>query len=337
LLNVIRLVATRPRFDDVTDVATSVRHLYRSITQNLNEEISIHLKAFARSKLRPLGALQESMTGLTRLRKLAQIIQRGEFEQFAAILQSVSENIIKKGQMRICAYVGNADLRDQLLPKLIGFVREFNGDRSPLPRAVPEQLKAAVAESGQVKKVFLQGDTKSNQCLQGFAIGSISSSLGPYLFALASILEQNYLHDLIRVELGAYGANVSRDIEKGLFFMESYRDSNVKGVLAAFSKALQQVADGVGLTDEVIESAVIRIFSLLDRPVAPQERGLRYWIGRTREDTRREREACYNLTKEQVAETAKMVAAIEPVTIVFSSPTIAPAPEDFTVIPISIT
>jgi Zn-dependent M16 (insulinase) family peptidase len=267
---------------------------------------------------------------------LTQIIQRGEFEEFAAILQSVHENVIKKGQMRLCAYVGNTELRDELIPKLTAFVREFNGDRPPLFSTVPEALKVAMTESAQVRKLFLQGDTKSNQCLQGFAIGSISSPLNPLLLCLAEILKHDYLHDLLRVELGAYGAFANRAEEEGIFFVRSHRDSNVRGALAAFSRALQQVADGIGLTDEVIESAVIRIFSALDKPVPPQERGIQYWKGRTHEDVQNIRDVCYNLTKEQVAETARKVAEIEPVTIVFSSQIIAPAPEDFTVVPMTV-
>jgi Zn-dependent M16 (insulinase) family peptidase len=151
---------------------------------------------------------------------------------------------------------------------------------------------------------------------------------------LATILK-HYLHELIRGELGAYSAQAIHEADDGLFFIESYRDSNVRGVLAAFANGLQQVADGIGLTDEAIELVVTRVFSRLDHPVSPQKRGMRYWNGRTREDVQNQRDVCYNLTKEQLANTARRVAEIEPVTIVFSSQTIGPAPADFTVIPLT--
>jgi Zn-dependent M16 (insulinase) family peptidase len=335
LLNVIKLTVTRPRFDNVADVATHMRRVCRTRTQNLSDEMWWHMNTLARSKLRPLGALQEEMLGLTRLRKWTQIIQSGEFEQFAGILSSVTETVIKQGRMRLLAYVGNSEVRERLIPQLTAFVHEFNRDRSPLVQTVPEAWKAAVRESAQVPKVFLQGDTKSNHCLQVFPIGSVSSPLNPLLFCLAEILQFDYLHDLLRIELGAYGAMSSREARNGVFFIRSYRDPNGRGALAAFAKAFQQAGDKIGLSDQVIESAVIRIFSRLDKPLAPQQRGKRYWRGCSRENLRRNREICYNLTKEQVTETARRVAEIEPVTIVFSSQTIAPAPDGFTIVPLN--
>jgi hypothetical protein len=105
----------------------------------------------------------------------------------------------------------------------------------------------------------------------------------------------------------------------------------VSGVLAAFANGLREAAGGDQITDDVVERTVIPQFRDLDRPQAPQVRGLRFWRENTVDILRRRRQIYDNLTKEQLRDAAKVLVDREPVIGVYSNEALAPAPDGFTV------
>jgi hypothetical protein len=111
--------------------------------------------------------------------------------------------------------------------------------------------------------------------------------------------------------------------------MSSTRDSSVRRVLEAFGRALVDVT--MDVTDEAVDNMVLRLFGSLDRPTAPQDRGLIHWRGAPVEVVQKRREIFYGITKEQIMEAAERVRQIEPNVVVFSSEAIAGAPEGFEV------
>jgi Zn-dependent M16 (insulinase) family peptidase len=276
--------------------------------------------------------MSEMSQGLTQTAEWTRIVQAGEFDTFAAKLTGLVEKVIRKGRMRICAHVSSPDQQERVIEKFTGFVREFNGDRPSAPFPVPDSLKAKVAESARVRKVFLQAKTSSNHCFQAVTIGSYLAPESPVLNCLAEVLDREFLYDLIRVDLGAYGLMVRYDGHSGIFSLQSYHDQNAPGVLAAFAKALRLAAAGDKITDEVTENAIIVTFSQLDQPEPPQNRGVIVWQGTPIEILRRRRHIYYDITKEQLREAAKALSVLEPVTVVYSSEDLAPAPDGFEVI-----
>jgi Zn-dependent M16 (insulinase) family peptidase len=87
-------------------------------------------------------------------------------------------------------------------------------------------------------------------------------------------------------------------------------------VLAAFLNALDLAVAGSGITDEVLEKAVIRTVGQLDLPQPPQDRGLELWLGHSVEMLRERRARIFKVTKEQIVQVAQELRAIAPVVLV---------------------
>jgi Zn-dependent M16 (insulinase) family peptidase len=330
LVNVLRWTLCEPHYA-VEEVTTQLLRLQRETTQGLNGRASTLARLMAGSRLSPEWAMDDAARGLTFARELMRIVQGGEFEKYAATLAGIIENVVRKGHMRIAVHVSGEEQQRTAVEKLGEFVRVFNGDRPRGPFPVPARPQDAAA----ARRVFLDAKASSNCSAEARRIGSFLDPESPVLSCLARVLEADFLQNLIRVELGAYGAFAQYDSAAGVFTLESYRDRNTTGVLAAFAKALRLAAEGEGITESVVENTVITRFSALDRPEPPQERGLVVWRGKPIEVLRRRRHIYYNLTKQQLVDAAKAVVAIEPVTVVYSSQSLSPAPEGFTVIDLS--
>jgi len=72
--------------------------------------------------------------------------------------------------------------------------------------------------------------------------------------------------------------------------MWSHRDSNVAGVIATLEKTLEMTTNGEGVTDEVVDYTVVRLFADLNAPQAPHKRGLDRWAERSMEMRQKRRD-----------------------------------------------
>jgi Zn-dependent M16 (insulinase) family peptidase len=281
--------------------------------------------------LRPDGVLGEEWNGLPIVKRLSTIIETDNWEGLGNDLETVVKEIIQKGKMRIRVSVSSVAQQEKITPKLIEFIRQFNADRE-VESVPPPWLFEKMTENASHKRLFIQGPTASNVCGWAVSIGWYSNPLSPALVVFSMILSDGYLHRILRTHLGAYGAESFYGPDDGIFEMMSFRDLNVSGALAGFDLALQLAAEGEGLTDEVMNNAIVKCFGQLDAPTTPYLRGSIIWMGRTQEMVQRRRAVYYNMTKEQVIEAAKLLRELEPKIVVFSNETIAKAPEGFEVI-----
>jgi Zn-dependent M16 (insulinase) family peptidase len=192
-----------------------------------------------------------------------------------------------------------------------------------------------MAKRQQTKRLFIQADTIANFCVDARRTVLFSDPMSPVASVFAKFATESYIHTLIRVELGAYGGWAIHDSRRQRHQLSSYRDSNVVGVLRAFDRALEMAANGEGMTEEAIENALVKLFSEIDRPLAPQDKGSQSWIwGDSAEVIQGRRNVFYAVTKEQLVKLAKWLKEQPSVQAAFSSETIAKAPEGFTVIPV---
>jgi len=91
----------------------------------------------------------------------------------------------------------------------------------------------------------------------------------PALLVLANMLRTGYLWERIRVQGGAYGAQLSVDLRGGVLTATTYRDPHIKRSLAVFDGLAAHVATELDLSAQALELAIIGAIKNIDRPLRP--------------------------------------------------------------------
>uniref|UniRef100_A0A9J7ZH26 Presequence protease, mitochondrial n=1 Tax=Cyprinus carpio carpio TaxID=630221 RepID=A0A9J7ZH26_CYPCA len=123
------------------------------------------------------------------------------------------------------------------------------------------------------------------------------------LCILARMMTAKFLHGEIREKGGAYGGG-ARMGGGGLFSFYSYRDPNSTQTLSAFRGGVEWARAGK-FTQQDIDEAKLSVFSAVDAPVAPSDKGLgRFLNGITDEMKQRHRERLFAVTNKNLTDVA---------------------------------
>uniref|UniRef100_A0A8C1Y4W9 Pitrilysin metalloproteinase 1 n=1 Tax=Cyprinus carpio TaxID=7962 RepID=A0A8C1Y4W9_CYPCA len=121
------------------------------------------------------------------------------------------------------------------------------------------------------------------------------------LCILARMMTAKFLHGEIREKGGAYGGG-ARMGGGGLFSFYSYRDPNSTQTLSAFRGGVEWARAGK-FTQQDIDEAKLSVFSAVDAPVAPSDKGLgRFLNGITDEMKQRHRERLFAVTNKNLTD-----------------------------------
>ncbi|OWK03382.1 hypothetical protein Celaphus_00007650, partial [Cervus elaphus hippelaphus] len=93
---------------------------------------------------------------------------------------------------------------------------------------------------------------------------------------LARLMTAKFLHTEIREKGGAYGGG-ARLSYGGMFALYSYRDPRSTETLQSFMKAIDWAKAG-RFTQQDIDEAKLSVFSAVDAPVAPSDKGLDHFL-----------------------------------------------------------
>lgn len=126
----------------------------------------------------------------------------------------------------------------------------------------------------------------------GVAFPSVAYTHDDYapLRVLARLLTFKNLHKEVREKGGAYGGG-ARASPGGTFSFYSYRDPHNVETLDAFQRSITWASEG-NFTETDVDEAKLNVFSEIDKPVAPGNRGLRLFLnGISDEQFQRHRQA----------------------------------------------
>lgn len=93
---------------------------------------------------------------------------------------------------------------------------------------------------------------------------------------LARLMTAKFLHTEIREKGGAYGGGAKLS-HSGVFTLYSYRDPNTIETLQSFGKAVDWAKSGK-FTQQDIDEAKLSVFSTVDAPVAPSDKGMDHFL-----------------------------------------------------------
>ncbi len=94
-----------------------------------------------------------------------------------------------------------------------------------------------------------------------------------HLSVASRLLDNTYLHRVIREQGGAYGGGSSNKMSSSKFCFYAYRDPNLATTLEAFKAASTNVQDG-NFSPRELEEAKLGIIQKLDHPISPEYQGL---------------------------------------------------------------
>lgn len=130
----------------------------------------------------------------------------------------------------------------------------------------------------------------------------------PAICVFSSLVDNIYLHTLLREQGGAYGGGASFNAMTGNFYFYSYRDPNISRTFKAFDDALAGILEGK-FTEKDLEEAKLEIIQSLDKPIAPGSRGEKAygWLkeGRTNEMRQQFRDRLLDLKPSDIIEAVR--------------------------------
>eukprot|EP00239_Pterosperma_sp_CCMP1384_P004603 CAMPEP_0197849842 /NCGR_PEP_ID=MMETSP1438-20131217/13379_1 /TAXON_ID=1461541 /ORGANISM="Pterosperma sp., Strain CCMP1384" /LENGTH=1115 /DNA_ID=CAMNT_0043462703 /DNA_START=99 /DNA_END=3446 /DNA_ORIENTATION=+ len=158
----------------------------------------------------------------------------------------------------------------------------------------------------ELKKTFFSVPSQCNYVAQTFRTVPYTHADSPALMILGSALSTCYLHREIREKGGAYGGGCSANTWGGRFTFNSYRDPNSVETLDVYRNAAEWAASEGSFSERDLSESLLRVFSSIDSPVAPSDRGLALFMsGRTDEVRQQYREKVLGVQLSDVKDVAE--------------------------------
>ncbi|KAG5841548.1 hypothetical protein ANANG_G00167760 [Anguilla anguilla] len=117
------------------------------------------------------------------------------------------------------------------------------------------------------------------------------------------MMTAKFLHGEIREKGGAYGGG-ARMGRGGLFSFYSYRDPNAVQTLSAFRAGVEWARAG-SFAPQDVDEAKLSVFSAVDAPVAPSDKGMDLFLNGISDEQRQEhRERLFAVTDKSLTDVA---------------------------------
>ncbi|XP_062284541.1 presequence protease, mitochondrial [Scomber scombrus] len=309
----------RPHFDD----EARLRVLVMMAAQELANGISYsgHLYAMTRSgrHLTPAGDLQETFGGMEQVKFMKKIAEMTDLSQVIRTLPRIKKHILNPDNMR-CAINATPQKMSDSAGQLENFMKEVSGtrkERKPVRSNIIERPLDLHNDSGPSRKLISESNFQPCQMKtffqMPFPINFVSESIRTVPFShedyaslclLGRMMTAKFLHGEIREKGGAYGGG-ARMGGGGLFTFYSYRDPNSVQTLSAFRKGVDWAKSGE-FTQQDIDEAKLSVFSAVDSPVAPADKGMgRFLSGITDEMKQNHRQRLFDVNHKNLVDVAE--------------------------------
>uniref|UniRef100_A0A8C4IA78 Pitrilysin metalloproteinase 1 n=1 Tax=Dicentrarchus labrax TaxID=13489 RepID=A0A8C4IA78_DICLA len=298
-----------PHFDE----EERLRVLVMMSAQELSNGIAFsgHMYAMTRAgrHLTPAGDLQETFGGMEQVKFMKRIAEMSDLSGVIRTLPRIKKHLLNPENMR-CAVNSTPQKMSETAAQLESFTKDIAENRK---ERKPVKTNIIENPSGPSRKLISELNFHPCQMKtffqMPFPINFVSESIRavPFshedyasLYILARMMMAKYLHGEIREKGGAYGGGAR--MGGGLFSFFSYRDPNSVQTLSAFRKGVDWAKSGQ-FTQQDIDEAKLAVFSNVDAPVAPSDKGMGQFIhGITDEMKQSLRERLFAVTHKSLVE-----------------------------------
>uniref|UniRef100_UPI00398ED8F7 presequence protease, mitochondrial isoform X1 n=3 Tax=Pristiophorus japonicus TaxID=55135 RepID=UPI00398ED8F7 len=317
-----------PHFDDEEHLRVLVMMAAQELSNGIPDSGHQYAAVRAGKTLTPAGNLGEMFDGLSQVQQMKRIAEMPELVTVLRRLPRIKLHLMTNENMR-CSVNAAAQEIPEMSKEVEKFIRNVPGfgkkkkDRKLIRSNITEKLLNPEEAGGEVsggsratKKLVSEPTFKACQMKTHFQlpfpVNYVSECIRtvPYmnpdftsLRVLARLLTAKYLHREIREKGGAYGGGATLS-HSGLFSFYSYRDPNSLDTISVFRRSVDWAKMGK-FTAEDIDEAKLSVFSVVDAPVAPSDKGLdRFLYGISDEIKQKRREQLFAVDHDGLVEVA---------------------------------
>uniref|UniRef100_A0A3Q1EMH6 Presequence protease, mitochondrial n=1 Tax=Acanthochromis polyacanthus TaxID=80966 RepID=A0A3Q1EMH6_9TELE len=301
-------IFNRPHFND----EERLRVLVMSSAQELANGISHsgHMYAMIRAgrHLTAAGDLQETFGGMEQVKFMKRIAEMSDLTQVIRTLPRIKKHLLNPASMR-CAVNATPQKMSDAEAQLESFLKDVAANRKehkPVSELACFYLFSLQEQHFQPcqMKTYFEMPFPVNFVSETVRTVPFSHQDYASLCILARMMTAKFLHGEIREKGGAYGGG-ARMGGVGLFYFYSYRDPHSVQTLSAFHKGVDWAKSGC-FTQQDIDEAKLSIFSTVDSPVAPADKGmLSFLSGITDEMKQSHRQRLFAVSHKQLVEVAE--------------------------------
>ncbi|XP_028987098.1 presequence protease, mitochondrial [Betta splendens] len=312
-------IFNRPHFDN----EERLRVLVMMSAQELANGISYsgHMYAMTRAgrHLTPAGDLQETFGGMDQVAFMKRMAEMSDLSPVIRMLPRIKKHILNPENMRFAVNASPQKMSDAAaqLESFMKDVAETRKERKPVRPNVIGRPLDPLDVSGPSRKLISELNFHPCQMKtffqMPFPVNFVSKTIRTVPFThedyaslciLARMMTAKFLHGEIREKGGAYGGG-ARMGGGGLFSFYSYRDPNAVQTLSAFSRAVDWAKSGQ-FTQQDIDEAKLSVFSAVDSPVAPADKGMsRFLSGITDEMKQNYRQRLFAVSHKDLVDVAE--------------------------------
>ncbi|XP_047446462.1 presequence protease, mitochondrial [Mugil cephalus] len=308
-----------PNFDNEERLRVLVMMSAQELANSISYSGQMYAMTRAGRHLTPAGDLLETFGGMEQVTFMKRIAEMPDLSQVIRTLPRIKRHLLNPDNMR-CAInttpqrVSNAAAQLEVFMK---DVAENRKERKPARANIINKPLDPLDELSPSRKVIselnFQPCPMKTYFQLPFPVNFVGECIRTVPFAhedyaslciLGRMMTAKFLHGEIREKGGAYGGG-ARMGGGGLFSFYSYRDPNSVQTLSAFRKGVDWAKSGQ-FTQQDIDEAKLSIFSSVDSPVAPADKGMaRFLSGVTDEMKQSHRERLFAVSHKNLVDVAE--------------------------------
>ncbi|XP_065809658.1 presequence protease, mitochondrial-like [Labrus bergylta] len=311
-------IFNNPHFDEVERLRVLVMMSAQELANGISYSGHMYAMTRAGRHLTPAGDLNETLGGMEQVKFMKRVAELSDLSQVIRTLVRIKKHLLNPDNMR-CAINTTPQKMSDTAAQLESFMKDVadnRKERKPVRSNIIERPLDPSDVSGLSRKLISEHNFQPCQMKTffqlPFPVHFISESIRTVPFShhdyaslciLARMMTAKFLHGEIREKGGAYGGGAR--MGGGLFSFYSYRDPNSVQTLSAFRRGVDWAKSGQ-FTQQDIDEAKLSVFSAVDSPVAPADKGMgRFLSGVTDEMKQNHRERLFAVTHQSLVEVAE--------------------------------
>ncbi len=293
-IDLILEILTKTDFSNKQRIKELIQEVRSVVEQSILQKGNAYCSMRLVSALRPYKTIDELQHGIEFYKYICDI--ETNFNQRFDELKITMERI--KNSLFINENVDFAYSSDPL------YLTECKKTASAISERLPES--SLIRNNLIIKNNFINEGfvipSSVNYIAAGLDLDNTITQFRGSMFVLRKIIGYDYLWNRVRVQGGAYGANISIS-RTGVIIMSSYRDPNVKETIDAY-KDIPKYLKEFAADDKEVANYIIGAISNLDIPLTPSmtisKSVISYFKGINEDDLNNERQDVLSTTADQI-------------------------------------
>ncbi|XP_022112056.1 presequence protease, mitochondrial-like isoform X2 [Acanthaster planci] len=298
-------VFNSPNLKDMDRLTTLVRMRASELAMSIPDMGHAYAMKHAGSLLSPVGRIKEICGGMAQVSFMKRIAEASDLTETMEKIRQVSGLLLNKDNLR-CALNSGPEFMDDALRHLQSFLGCLPGAAQETKRPLLTKIEDFCSVS---QRTHFELPFPVNYASRGVRAVSYTHADFAKLRILARLMSAKFLHREIREKGGAYGSGATLGTE-GSFKFYSYRDPNSLQTLEAFDRAVEWAIEG-SYSQQDIDEAKLSVFSAVDAPIAPSDKGMTLFTSHISDDMRQEqRQRMFAVSQEDLQEVAQRYLAL---------------------------